>query len=47
MTYIFSIGNNDIMEVDMTSKGLLGRLCLLRFLIGMYIAGWRWVIKHE
>jgi len=44
--YIFTFKGRK-MDVDMTSRGLFGWWALLRFRIGMRIAGWKWEKKID
>ncbi len=47
MMYIFTLRGKNSLNVDMTSRGLFGWWHLLRFKIGMRIAGWKWELKDE
>jgi hypothetical protein len=45
MIYEFTLNGRNQMDVDMTSRGLFGWWILLRFCVGMRIAGWKWEKK--
>ncbi len=45
MMYVFTLRGRNHMDVDMTTRNLFDRWHLLRFRIGMKIAGWKWKPK--
>jgi hypothetical protein len=47
MIYEFTLNGKKQMDVDMTSRGLFGWWHLLRFKLGMSIAGWKWEKKKD